>query len=650
MSRDRLTNATAQLLVRVRNRHFFLLDLIVLFLLPFAALWLRTDNAYDDGRYLVDILLYALLTLPIWMVVLVRFSLYSLNWQYASLLELSIILQAVLVATILSALAFFLVLRPLNLISPELPRSLPVIVALFGVLALVGTRYSVRFMEYLRRQRQFAGRSYKQVVIVGAGGAGAMIAREMLANPQLGLSPIAFLDDDAKKHRTFIHGVPVLGGLDALPMVVRECHAEEAIIAMPTASGKLIRQVAAQCLKNNLIVKTVPGMLELLDGSVTVNKLRDVEIDDLLRREPVTTEIVAVAELLRGKRILVTGAGGSIGSEICRQVVRCAPAQLVLMGHGENSLFMIGNELRTAHPEMRIEAVVADVRSMRRVSTVLERFQPELIFHAAAHKHVSLMETNIEDAVTNNVLGTRVMVDAAIANGVETFVMISTDKAVNPVSVMGATKRVAELYVHARALQTGMRYVVVRFGNVLGSRGSVVPLFKQQIARGGPVLVTHPDVRRFFMTIPEAVQLVLQAATLGRGGEIFALDMGEPIRIVDLAQDLIRLSGLQVGRDIDIEFTGLRPGEKLYEEVFVPGEAYERTTSPKIFVARNGAQTTRAQHRELFEVVERLIVDALEGNGTAARKRLELILPEFQRKEQEEGVKEMEGWREGVIE
>lgn len=629
-------DGVSQILVRIRNRHFFLLDLIVLFVIPFAALWFRTDNAFTDERYYVDIVTYALVTLPIWMVVLVRFSIYTLNWQYASLRELSIILQAVLVGTIVNSLVFFVALRPLNIISPELPRSLPIIVAIFALLALGATRFSVRFMDHLRRQRQFAGRAHKQVLIVGAGAAGANIAREMQANPQLGLNPIAFLDDDVKKHQTVIHGVPVLGGRDAMELVVRECHPEEAIIAMPTASGKTIREVAAQCLRNNLMVKTVPGMSELLDGSVTVNKLRNVEIDDLLRREPVTTETVSVAEMLRGKRVLVTGAGGSIGSEICRQIVRCAPEQLVLVGHGENSLFLIGNELRTAHPEVQIESVVADVRSMRRVSTVLERFRPELVFHAAAHKHVSLMETNIEDAVTNNVLGTRVMVDAALANGVGTFVMISTDKAVNPVSVMGATKRVAELYVHARALETGLCYVVVRFGNVLGSRGSVVPLFKQQIAMGGPVQVTHPEVRRFFMTIPEAVQLVLQAASLGKGGEIFALDMGEAIRIVDLAQDLIRLSGLKVGHDIDIEFTGLRPGEKLFEEVFVPGEAYERTASAKIFVARNGAQTTRAEQMELCEAVERLIVDALEGNAAGARKRLETILPEFRRAE--EGV------------
>lgn len=629
MSLDGLANTIAQLLARVRNRHFFLLDLMVLFVIPFAALWFRTDNAFEDERYVTDVIVYALVTLPIWMVVLMRFSIYTLNWQYASLRELSIILQAVLVATIIATLAFFLVLRPLNFISPELPRSLPIIVAVFAVLALVGTRYSVRFMDYLRRQRQFKGRAHKQVLIVGAGAAGANIAREIQANPQLGLNPVAFLDDDAKKHRTVIHGVPVLGGRDAMEMVVREYHAEEAIIAMPTAPGKVIREVAAECLRNHLVVKTLPGMFELLDGSVTVSKLRNVEIEDLLRREPVTTEIAGVAELLRGKRILVTGAGGSIGSEICRQIVRCGPAQLILMGHGENSLFLIGNELRAAHPELRFEPVVADVRDAPRVDAIFERFAPELVFHAAAHKHVSLMETNVEDAVSNNVLGTRTMVDTALAYGVDTFVMISTDKAVNPVSVMGVTKRVAELYVHARAQESGKRFLAVRFGNVLGSRGSVVPLFKQQIAQGGPVLVTHPDVRRFFMTIPEAVQLVLQAAALGGGGEIFALDMGEPIRIMDLAQDLIRLSGLEVGRDIDIEITGLRPGEKLFEELFVPGELYERTVREKIFVARNGVMPEAGEYGRLYAAMDVLIERARAGDGKGVREQLGVIVPEF---------------------
>jgi FlaA1/EpsC-like NDP-sugar epimerase len=630
MSLDPLTDRTAHLLLRLRNRHFFFLDLVLLIVIPFLALGLRTDDAFTDGRYIAPLLIYGLVTLPVWLGVFVWSGMYQRNWQYASMEELGAMLRAVLIATGLNAALFFLILRPLNFVPDDFPRSISFLVSLLVLSLVGGIRYSVRFMDRLRRQNQFAGREHQNVLVFGAGNAGAMIVREMQLNPQLGLNPVAFLDDDPRKHHTVILGVPVIGGRTHLDAAAHTLHLREAIIAMPSAPGKTIREVAALCLKNGLTVKTVPGMFELLDGSVRVNTLRDVEIHDLLRREPVAAETAEVAALLRGKRVLVTGAGGSIGSEACRQIARCAPAQLVLLGHGENSVFWRGTELRTAHPDIIIEMVIADVRDAPRINAVMARYQPQLVLHAAAHKHVTLMEANIEDAVTNNVLGTRVLLDAATSHGVETFVMISSDKAVNPESVMGATKRVAELYVHARALETGRRYVAVRFGNVLGSRGSVVPLFKQQIAQGGPVLVTHPDVRRFFMTIPEAVQLVLQAAALGGGGEIFALDMGEPVRIVDLARDMIRLSGLQEGRDIDIEFTGLRPGEKLFEELFVPSESYERTLREKIYVARNGAKPPQEANARLYSAIDELIARAQQGNADAVRRQLAIIVPEFQ--------------------
>lgn len=625
---DAWTHRTARLFLRLRNRHFLILDIVVLLLIPFGALALRVDNPLDPV-YFEPLIVYSFVSLPFWIGVFVACGMYSRYWQYASLEEMGVILKAVILGTVVNVALFFFVLRPFDLIPASFPRSIPFITGLLALVVIGGMRASVRFMDRLRRQHQGAAETQKAVVVFGAGEAGAMIVRELQANPQLGLTPVAFLDDDASKYRTRIHGVLVHGGRDVLERVVEEYDVQEAVIAMPTAPGKTIRDLAALCLQYKLVVKTVPGMFELLDGSVTVNKLRNIEIEDLLRREPVMTETTAVAAMLREKRVLVTGAGGSIGSELCRQIARCAPSQVILVGHGENSLFLASNELRASYPELDFQVMVADVRDAPRIQTILARFQPELIFHAAAHKHVSLMESNVEDAVTNNVLGTRVMLDAAIAHGVETFVMISTDKAVNPISVMGATKRVAELYVHARALETGKRYVAVRFGNVLGSRGSVVPIFKQQIANGGPVQVTHPDVRRFFMTIPEAVQLVLQAAALGGGGEIFALDMGEPIRIVDLARDMIRLSGLQEGRDIDIEFTGLRPGEKLSEELFVPGETYERTAREKVFVARNGAQPARGEHARLYAAMEELINRAQSGDAPAARTQLARIVPEF---------------------
>ena len=385
-----------------------------------------------------------------------------------------------------------------------------------------------------------------------------------------------------------------------------------------------------------------------------------MQIEDLLRREPVHTDTAQVTALIRGRRVLVTGAGGSIGSELCRQIVRCEPAELIILGHGENSIFDIHNELKNGLPiegsmsnvqpagfqrppsTFNLQPVIADIRDADRLAAVFAAHRPEIVFHAAAHKHVPLMEDNVEDAVTNNVLGTRHLVEASIAAGVDHFVLVSTDKAVNPSSVMGATKRVAELIVQEAARRTGRAFVAVRFGNVLGSRGSVVPFFQRQIAAGGPVTVTHPDVKRYFMTIPEAVQLMLQAAALGRGGEIFVLDMGEPVRIVDLARDLIRLSGLEPGRDIEICYTGLRPGEKLFEELFGADEVYGRTQHEKIFVYRNGhangvagsstvSSSAALSVSLLADQLETLLLAVQRGDASEVRRRLGELVPEYQR-------------------
>ncbi len=439
------------------------------------------------------------------------------------------------------------------------------------------------------------------MLIAGAGEAGALVLRELRQNPQMGLLPVGFIDDDHGKHGMLLNGVRVLGGRREIEDLVREHHVEQVIIAMPSASGKSIRELTETCDAAGVRARIVPGLYELIGGNVRLNQLRDVQIEDLLRREPVQTDSARVEALLHGKRVLVTGAGGSIGSELCRQILRCCPASLVLLGHGENSIFDIYNELTRlldgpnspCPPSLRprLQPVIADVRFPDRLHAVFAEQKPEVVFHAAAHKHVPLMEDNIADAITNNVLGTMRVVEASLAAGVSHFVLISTDKAVNPTSIMGTTKRIAELIVQRAARSSGCAYEAVRFGNVLGSRGSVVPYFQKQIAAGGPVTVTHPEVRRFFMTIPEAVQLVLQAATMGRGGEVFVLDMGEPVRIVDLARDLIRLSGLEPDRDIKIRYTGLRPGEKLYEELYVASEDYGRTEHEKILRFTNGSMT-----------------------------------------------------------
>jgi FlaA1/EpsC-like NDP-sugar epimerase len=407
------------------------------------------------------------------------------------------------------------------------------------------------------------------------------------------------------------------------------------IIAMPSAPGKVVRAIRDTCAAAGVTARTIPGLCALIDGTVTVSQLRKVEIDDLLRREPVEVDTLSLRGLLAGKRVLVTGGGGSIGSELCRQLLRCQPAELVVLGHGENSVFEIIQELqygmRAGDPchggQASIRSAIADVRFGERILSVFQEFRPQIVFHAAAHKHVPLMEEHPGEAVTNNILGTRNVVAAARAVGVERFVMISTDKAVRPTSVMGASKRVAELLVRQAALQTRRPYVVVRFGNVLGSRGSVVLTFKKQIERGGPVTVTDPEMRRYFMTIPEAVQLVLQAAAQGSGGEVFMLEMGEPVRIVDLARDLIQLSGLQVGHDIDIVFSGTRPGEKLYEELFVAGEHYTPTAHPRIFSAGNG---NLAVPGDLEDVLALLAQSAQRSDRAAILRCIHHLVPEYQ--------------------
>jgi FlaA1/EpsC-like NDP-sugar epimerase len=391
----------------------------------------------------------------------------------------------------------------------------------------------------------------------------------------------------------------------------------------------VIREIVDICEQAQITPKTIPGMYELLDGAVSVNQLREVDIEDLLRRQPVRTDTTAVQNLLRGKRVLVTGGGGSIGGELCRQALQGAPAELILLGHGENSVFSIYHELRRLWPETetKVIPVIADIRLETRIRSIFAQYQPEIVFHAAAHKHVPLMEMNPTEAITNNVQGTRNLLAAAQAVDVQQFVMISTDKAVKPTSIMGASKRAAELLVHQAALTTGKPYVAVRFGNVLGSRGSVVLTFKRQIAAGGPVTVTDPEMKRYFMTIPEAVQLVLQAATLGHGGEVFVLDMGEPVKIVDLARDLIELSGLEVGRDIDIAYIGRRPGEKLFEELFVPGEHYHRTAHEKIFIAANASSFVS---HELGDLIEVLFAAAERGDAAAIYRGLKNLIPEFE--------------------
>ncbi|MGE0866410.1 MAG: polysaccharide biosynthesis protein [Vicinamibacterales bacterium] len=481
----------------------------------------------------------------------------------------------------------------------EISRAVLLIDTLLTLLAAGGVRLSVRAIAESRdRQRERERGVQKRVLVVGAGNAGAMVVREMHRNPQLGMVPVGFLDDEATKIGKRIHGVPVLGPIQTLARVVEERRIAEVIIAMPTAPGATLRAIAEDCRRTSVASRTMPGVYEMLDGNVSVSRLRQIDITDLLGRKQIVATDASFPYLM-GRTVLITGAGGSIGFELCRQVAHAGAAQLVLLGHGENSIFDARVQLRALFPQVGIEAVIADIRDRERLMQVFKRVRPEVVFHAAAHKHVPLMEDNPEEAITNNVIGTQNVVEAAIAAGTRRLVAISTDKAVAPTSIMGASKRMAEWIVIDAARRAQREYSVVRFGNVLGSRGSVVPFFKHQIEQGGPVTVTHPEMRRFFMTIPEAVFLVLQAGGIGRGGEVLVLNMGQPVLIVELAQDLIRLSGLEPS-DIPIQFTGIRKGEKLEEALWEAGAVTEPTSLPdviKVVESQPGqdlAQTMRA--------------------------------------------------------
>jgi FlaA1/EpsC-like NDP-sugar epimerase len=643
----------AKLLVQVRNRHLLLTDILLLPIAAVLAFALRLDATLIQP-YARTMLIYALAAPLIMIPIFAALGLYSRFWRYANADELLLLAGAATLGALTQGAIFFAIqaLFP-DLLSPGVPRSIPLIDILLMLVVIAAPRFVLLLWSRNNRRatRASAAPQYLQrVLIAGAGEAGTLILRELRANPQTGLIPVGFVDDDPHKQGMLIQRTRVLGSRAAIPRLVRDQQVDQVIIAMPTAPGSAVRGIVDICEQAGVRARIIPGMYELLSGEAGIGQLRDVQIEDLLRREPVHTDTAQIAALIRGRRVLVTGAGGSIGSELCRQIIRCEPAELITLGHGENSVFDIHNELLRSRgageqggggDTLRIMPVIADIRDADRLAAVFTAHRPEIVFHAAAHKHVPLMEDNVEDAVTNNVLGTRRLVEASLAAGVDHFVLVSTDKAVNPSSVMGATKRVAELIVQEAALRTGRAFVAVRFGNVLGSRGSVVPFFQRQIAAGGPVTVTHPDVKRYFMTIPEAVQLVLQAAALGRGGEIFVLDMGAPVRIVDLARDLIRLTGLEPDRDIEIQYTGLRPGEKLFEELFGADEVYGQTRHEKIFVYRNGhANAAAGAPTELMPAalgasplasqIDALILAAQRGDTDEVRRRLGELAPEYQ--------------------
>ena len=591
--------------LQVRNRYLLLVDMLTIPLAAYFAFVLRLDlRSLDIGGFTYTALVFAGVAFCVKIFVLLKLDGYSRYWPFASMPELDLMVKAVAVGEIATTVITLILLRLLSL--PQFPLSIPFLDLFLSGYAVIAPRLLLRWLYYnaIKRERKAGTQPQKRVLIVGAGKAGYTTLLEINRNPDLGLLPVGFVDDDpGKKGMTLGGDVRVLGAAEDIPALVKTLRVQQILIAIPTATAEEMRRIVSLCRQTPADVLTLPGVYELISEQVQVQRFRPVNVTDLLARPPVQTDGAEVAALLSGRRVLVTGAGGSIGSELCRQIARCAPSALVLLGHGENSIYHIHNELREHFPDLALHAVIADVRDAGRVDQVFAQHRPEIIFHAAAHKHVPLMEANPLEAVTNNVGGTRTLLHAAERWGVRHFVLISTDKAVHPRNIMGATKRVAESLVRAAAQRSGRAFVVVRFGNVLGSRGSVIPLFQQQIAGGGPLTITHPDVERYFMTIPEAAQLVLQAATLGQGGEVFVLDMGKPVKIVDLAREVIRLSGLEEGKDINLVFTGLRPGEKLHEELFADEETHTRSRHQKIFFAQNGHVAVA----QIEEDVERLL-------------------------------------------
>jgi FlaA1/EpsC-like NDP-sugar epimerase len=575
----------------------------------FAAYFIRFEGAIPDIflKQIAVLLPYIVIARSVSFQI---FSVYKIVWRYISIRDAIRILKAILPVTVLLTLARYLM--PRSLVMFRIPISVITFEFLLITLGTAGIRMVRRVsLEMTQRDsltRQRDGTT-KRTLLIGAGDAGNMVAKELSQRTDLGTHVAGFVDDDPKKFNSVIQGVRILGSTAQIPKIAKRLKIDEAIITIANASSREIRRIVELCEGADIKVRIVPGLFEMLDDKVKITKIREVNIDDLLGRNVVDIEMHQpdVEKHYRGKRILVTGAGGSIGSELCRQLGTYWPKELVLIDKDENSIFEIDNELQSCAKGLRVTPIISNIKNAKQLETIFAKFKPEVIFHAAAHKHVPLMEFNVSEAILNNVQGTLNVAKLADRYGVESFIFISSDKAVNPTSVMGATKKVGEIIIQDLASKSGTKFACVRFGNVLGSRGSVVPLFQKQIARGGPVTVTHPDVERFFMSIAEAVSLIIQAGSIGTKGEIFVLEMGKMVKISDLARDLIRLSGIRDG-DIEITYTGLRPGEKLYEEIMIDKERDKVTQFEKIFVAppveyQNGDLGKRLE--ELFAVAEK---------------------------------------------
>jgi len=558
------------------------------------------------------------------------FKLYSSLWRYAGIHEMiNIVAGAFVGNVVLQCLVFIeriLAARNFQLIEITVPASIFAIAFLMDIFLVGGSRFAYRVFRRKVKGEAIRFKNSKRVLIIGGGNAGAVIIREMKQRTELNSVPVAIIDEDSYKLGKEINGVPIIGCNKDIVDVIMRKRIDEVIIAIPNASNQVINEVYEECSKTDCKIKILPSVSQLIDESVIIQKIRDVDIEDLLGREPIKLDVQGITTCIEGKVVFVTGGGGSIGSELCRQIASYKPKQLIILDNYENNAYDIQNELLYNYPKLNLVTIIANIREKHRIDSIFKKYKPNIVFHAAAHKHVPLMETNPTEAVKNNVFGTLNVSECADKYGVERFVLISTDKAVNPTNIMGATKRIAEMIIQALNKHSKTEFVAVRFGNVLGSNGSVIPLFKKQIEQGGPVTLTHKEVTRFFMTIPEAVQLVIQAATMAKGGEIFVLDMGKPVKIYDLARNLIKLSGFEPDEDIKIEVTGLRPGEKLYEELLMDEEGLESTANEKIFVAQPVFTDLALLQREIDRLKEIIMTDASE-----VMDYIQMIVPTYKK-------------------
>ncbi len=611
--------------LRVRIILLLVGDVAAILLSSFLALWVRYEFVATniDRSFLESVCHYAGINIVCTIAIFYTFHLYTSLWKYASVNELVNISFAVILSGILNAVGMKAFQYPV-------PRSYYILYIMFLLAAIIGIRFYYRLVRFVKGEYFVKNRKeIFNIMVIGAGDAGAAIVKELRITQKLKRRVCCMLDDDPAKQGKYIQGCPVVGGTKDIVPVVEKYGIEKIVIAMPSAPKAVIKEIVKICHETTCKIRILPGMYQLVNGEVSVSQLRKVEIGDLLGREQIKVNLDEILGYVSNKVVLVTGGGGSIGSEICRQLAGHGVKQLVIVDIYENNVYDIQQELKRKYPELDLVALIASVRNTHRINEIMEKYRPNVVYHAAAHKHVPLMEDSPNEAIKNNVFGTYKTAAAAAKHGVERFVLISTDKAVNPTNIMGASKRMCEMIVQTLDKFYPTEFVAVRFGNVLGSNGSVIPLFKKQIEEGGPVTVTHPDIIRYFMTIPEAVSLVLQAGAYAKGGEIFVLDMGEPVKIADLAKNMIRLSGCKLGEDIEIKYTGLRPGEKLYEELLMDEEGLQETDNKLIHIGKPIKIDEAVFMKQLWQLKE-----AAEKDSETIRKMVKEIVPTYVIKEE----------------